>query len=468
MKSVVIIGSGVGGSALAALLAQEGYAVTVLERNAFLGGRAASYQRDGFTCDMGVHYVGRGAAGPHGEVARRTGADLTFLKVSPFMRVSDGVRKVDLPLDFTRLVPMFKLARVFGVPPRKWIGTLAAILKLKSLKSEDQAAAYDELPLKDFLLPYCDDPAFFFIMDMVAALLFVTAVSETSTGEFMHSFSTWARLASSSYPKGGFKRIAESFLEAAQRKGAQVLTHTSVTAIRVENGRATGVETDRGFFPADIVVSNAGIENTVNLAGREPFGAAYAARVAGFKYSAGAVTLKYGLDYAPMDIPILLQHHPGTQAENYMARIARGEVPEVPPMFMVSPTVVDPSLAPPGKHLLLAATVLPPDLSANNVADRLLDGMEKEIPRIFPGIEKHILWKHKTGLSFIDAMSHRGRADCIGLAQTHYQCGKNKPDPKTPIQNLWLVGCDAGGRGIGTEQASDSALKVFERIKEEG
>ena len=52
----------------------------------------------------------------------------------------------------------------------------------------------------------------------------------------------------------------------------------------------------------------------------------------------------------------------------------------------------------------------------------------------------------------------------IGLAQLYDQVGENKPDPRTPVEVLYLVGCDAGGRGVGTEQAADSALKVRELI----
>ncbi len=37
------------------------------------------------------------------------------------------------------------------------------------------------------------------------------------------------------------------------------------------------------------------------------------------------------------------------------------------------------------------------------------------------------------------------------------QVGKKKPSQRTPVQGLYLVGVDAGARGIGTEQAVASA-----------
>jgi prolycopene isomerase len=50
--------------------------------------------------------------------------------------------------------------------------------------------------------------------------------------------------------------------------------------------------------------------------------------------------------------------------------------------------------------------------------------------------------------------------EAVGLAQVVGQCGKSKPDPRTPLSGLYLVGCDAGGRGAGTHQAVDSGFNV--------
>lgn len=57
-KSVVIIGSGMGGLVCGAILAQENYKVTVLEMNRQLGGNLQTYVRDKHIFDSGVHYVG--------------------------------------------------------------------------------------------------------------------------------------------------------------------------------------------------------------------------------------------------------------------------------------------------------------------------------------------------------------------------------------------------------------------------
>ena len=46
-RKVVVIGSGIGGSAIAAMLAHRGFSVTVLEKLGFIGGRCCSRERRG-------------------------------------------------------------------------------------------------------------------------------------------------------------------------------------------------------------------------------------------------------------------------------------------------------------------------------------------------------------------------------------------------------------------------------------
>lgn len=60
---VVIVGGGLAGLAAAAYVARAGHAVTVLERRARLGGRAATDERDGFFLNQGPHALYRGGVG---------------------------------------------------------------------------------------------------------------------------------------------------------------------------------------------------------------------------------------------------------------------------------------------------------------------------------------------------------------------------------------------------------------------
>ncbi len=53
MKKVIIIGGGFGGLTVASFLAKAGYSVKLFEKNSQIGGRASTYNVDGFLFDKG-------------------------------------------------------------------------------------------------------------------------------------------------------------------------------------------------------------------------------------------------------------------------------------------------------------------------------------------------------------------------------------------------------------------------------
>ncbi len=73
----------------------------------------------------------------------------------------------------------------------------------------------------------------------------------------------------------------------------------------VKRGKVTGVECTNGeTFNADIVISNAGIKRTVELAGAKSFPEEYVEYVKGLKYSYSYITKKYGLSHRALDVKV--------------------------------------------------------------------------------------------------------------------------------------------------------------------
>ncbi|MFX1387805.1 MAG: FAD-dependent oxidoreductase, partial [Promethearchaeota archaeon] len=61
---IVIIGGGIGGTAIGAILTAKGFKILLIEKNKFIGGRCSSYEKEGFKIDVGVHSFGRSGRGP--------------------------------------------------------------------------------------------------------------------------------------------------------------------------------------------------------------------------------------------------------------------------------------------------------------------------------------------------------------------------------------------------------------------
>ncbi len=58
MKTVLIVGGGLGGLFTGAILAKEGLRVTVIEKNATIGGGLQTFRRGGVAFDTGMHVIG--------------------------------------------------------------------------------------------------------------------------------------------------------------------------------------------------------------------------------------------------------------------------------------------------------------------------------------------------------------------------------------------------------------------------
>ena len=88
-KSVVIIGAGLGGLFCGAILAKEGYRVTLLEKNTTIGGGLQTFRRFGETFDTGMHVVG----------GMRRGGNIW--RICRYLGIAEGARLLDVDDDCT-------------------------------------------------------------------------------------------------------------------------------------------------------------------------------------------------------------------------------------------------------------------------------------------------------------------------------------------------------------------------------
>ena len=87
-----------------------------------------------------------------------------------------------------------------------------------------------------------------------------------------------------------------------------------------------------------------------------------------------------------------------------------------------------------------------------------------KVCELFPGLRESIIWQLRSTRADATELTNHAAGEAIGIGQTSGQVGALRLEPATPVSGLWLVGADAGSRGIGTEMASGSALNLADRL----
>ena len=258
---VVVLGAGPAGVGLALQLARRGtFDVTVIERNASVGGNAGSFEIDGLRVDYGSHRLHPSCPPDVMEDIRGLlGADLLDRPRHGRIRLSG--RWVHFPLK------PFDLAR--SLPPSFAAGVLRdTLLKPRTNGHHETFASVLERGLgrticHEFYFPYARkiwgvDPS---ELDAEQARRRVSAGSVGKMVRKVMNAVPGMKPPGSGrffYPKHGYGQISEAYATAAQGAGARLLLDTPVTALHLEGNRAVGVSVggDARFIPARHVFSS--------------------------------------------------------------------------------------------------------------------------------------------------------------------------------------------------------------------
>lgn len=483
--AAVVIGSGIGGSAATLLLANAGIPVTLIEKNRRIGGSCSGYEKQGFHIDIGTHMFCRGDKGPLGEVLRRAGkggaiqfvrtrdiAELRF--IDPADRAK--VRGVAVPSDVSRMPRFaFEIARALNLSVSDAMRAARLFTYILSM-SDAEVASWDERTIEEFIEPFTDHAPTIGVFGFLLGLYFILPYWEVSAGEALWCFRRMARDNALSYPKGGSIAIPETYVRLAQEKGAQLRTGTGVKRVVVREGRVAGVELSDGtMVPATMVISTSSVRTTVSkLVGPEHFPASYVDRAMKIRGSYIAVQAKIGLKKKLVEAGCIVGGvgenvdlaHVGTGDMKAMFdHLLRGEVPPIVPFYCPIPTNFDPDLAPPGHQLLTLCAVAPTsDVALKSPPAAWEEAMMRTIRRVVPGLDEHVVFIDTFDVDFIESWIGKEFGPAVSTGQTPDQVGKKRPSVVTPIRGLYLAGCNAGARGVGTELAAASAIECVDRV----
>jgi len=472
---VAVIGAGYGGVTAAALLARSGRRVALVEKTRRAGGKTQTMDRGGYRYEM------FGAVGipAHNSRFHELVDVLGVAERVPFIiptgevaairyKTADGEwRTMRAPLQQTGTPQEIdNLRRTYGATDADLaaLGNMyGAILALDGADLD----ALDAVGMLDWMRQFGLPAPLLSQMCMNLNTLFVVGVNRLAASEAIFTLRQQALGGAGRYHLRGYGRVAEVCADYVTEHGGVYRTSERVRHVVVEGGRAVGIETDTGVLRARAVVSNAGIQPTVlRLAGSEHFPADYVERVKSLEPSWALAGNRYVLDAEVFDaalIPIFSDQ--SWLDDERFARMQAGDWPDPPLIAIDVPSAFDPSLVPvPGHQVLNCQVFCSPD-PASPMTEEAIRRAEVVLDELWPDLRRHIIRKEPYGPRQVSGLSRDSvlpgcGGEAVGLAQVIGQVGKSKPSPRTPLPGLYLVGCDAGGRGAGTHQAVDSGFNV--------
>lgn len=460
-KSVIVIGAGFSGLAAATCLARDGFEVTILEKNAIPGGRARYYSEAGFTFDLGPswywlpdvfeRYFAQFGKKPsdYYELVRLDPSYLVFYGKDNIVPVPAGMENVCQTFEKIEKGAASQLRKFLKAAEYKYnIGINDLVYKpgLSPLEyiRPDVLTAFFRLNIftsfHKYIRKYFKDKRLFPILNFPIIFLGSTPYRTPALYSLMNyadmGLGTW-------YPLGGMFKVVEAMVSLAKDMGVQIHLNEPVEHIEVVSQNASGVRTNKNFYPADVIISSADYHHTEqNLL--EQGMQSYSEKYWDKREMAPSSLLFYlGLDCKIDGI----EHHNLLFDEDF-DRHARElfEEPQWPtkPLLYVSATSkTDPGVAPEGcENVVILIPVAPGLYDSEQVRENYYKLAITRLEKITgQSLAQHVIYKKTYAHNdFItDYNAYKGNA--YGLGNTLLQTAFLKPKIRSKkVKNLFYCG----------------------------
>lgn len=487
---VIVIGSGIGGLACAALMSKMSRSVCVLEQHYTAGGFTHSYERNGYEWDVGVHYIGE-VNKPHSPIRRlfdviSDGRIEWAAMDEVYDRIIIGDRRYDFRAGRENFVADLKARFPQEADAIDRYMALVTKVSRSSQKffmgqalSPRVARLYNRL--RGFLVPRECTMRTREVLESLTKNQELIGVLTGQWGDYglvpadaaflMHAILVKHYFGGGFYPVGGAQKIAEHIAPVIRAGGGEVFTYARVKQILVEGGRAVGVVMENGdTLRSDAVVSNAGAINTFGrlLPESERKRHGYDRKLKQVRPSSAHLCLYIGLKGSARELGIPktnLWIYPSSDHEGNVARHLKDPELDFPMLYISFPSAKDPTWDRhyPGKSTVEVLTVGPYEWFAQwagttwndrgadylakkeQISQRLLQALYKQMPQL----EGHVdYYELSTPLS-TQWFQLNERGEIYGLDHDPERFRQNWLQAATEIKGLYLTGQDVVTAGVG-------------------
>jgi phytoene dehydrogenase-like protein len=298
-------------------------------------------------------------------------------------------------------------------------------------------------------------------------------------GEIDGQFRAWG------FAKGGTGGIAEAIASAAREAGVEIRTETRVTEVIVKDGLATGVALENGDeIKGRLIVSSLDPKRTfLDLMDETLLPEDLVAAVRRFNIRGSSAKVNLALDAAPelVSKPGTGRHLAGaisiSPSVDYIERAyddsKYGEISRRPYIDVIIPSMIDPDMAPPGKHVMSCFVQYAPyELREGNWDDRreeLGDTVVETLSEYFSNLKDIILHRQVMTPLDIERMTGLSQGNIFQGELTLSQLFFLRPAAgyaqyRTPIKNYYQ--CGSGTHPGGGITGAPGRLAALEILKD--
>ena len=485
-KKALVIGGGFGGLSSAALLAQDGWNVTVLEKNEQIGGRARYWEKDGYTFDMGPSWYLMPEVFERyfSLFGKKRASYYDLATIDPYYKVFfEESDPVELTPRFAENQDLFESFEPGGG------AALKAYMEQSTYKYE---VAMENFLYREYkhigqffnrrlmteglrlgVLNKLDSFVSAYVKDHRAKQILEYAMvflgTNPSQAPAIYSIMTHVDLSLGVFfPQKGMAGAAQGFATLCEELGVEIVTSAEVKKIVTEKGKAVGVETDKTFIAADIVISSADYHHSEQIlldkSVRSYNEAYWEKRVVAPSMFIAYIGLKRKLKN--------MEHHNLYFAKDWDKHFddifKNPKWPDDPCFYLSCISKTDPSTAPEGcENIFLLIPVAPGLEDSDQMRQAYFDHVCEHVKRVTgedlrEDLQVKRLYSHRDFTK--DYNAYKGTA--LGLSHTLLQTAVFRPRHQNKhIKNLYLTG-QYTHPGVGVPMVLIASELIAKEIKD--